>query len=82
MKDVDAQPIDKLASLDAQAVVGMLARWYVRQAQRDGFILDHITARNAAIRAVFGGMPDKPQARYAGHPINPKPMPSNEELTE
>lgn len=62
MRDVDAQPIDKLESLDAQAVVGLVMRWYVRQAQRDGFTLDPITARNAAISAVFGGMPDKPQA--------------------
>lgn len=61
MKDVDATPIDRLASMDAQAVVGLVMRWYIRQAQRDGFSLTPETARNAAIRAVFGGMPDKPQ---------------------
>jgi hypothetical protein len=58
MSDIhEPQVIDKLASLDAQAIVGMLARWYMRQAQRDGFTLTAIDARNAAISAVFGGQP-------------------------
>ena len=58
-------PMDKLATMDSQAIVGMLARWYIRQAQRDGFTITAETARNAAISAVFGCMPDKPQAQGA-----------------
>ena len=54
-------PIDKLATMDAQAIVGMLMRWYVREAQRQGFTLTAETARNAAISAAFGCMPNKPQ---------------------
>jgi hypothetical protein len=58
-------PVDKLATMDAQAIVGMLMRWYVREAQRQGFTLTAETARNAAISAVFGCMPDKPQPQGA-----------------
>jgi len=53
----EPQAIDKLASLDAQAMVGLVARWYMRCAQRDGFNLTAIEARNAAIQAVFGCQP-------------------------
>jgi hypothetical protein len=53
----EPQVVDKIASLDAQAIVGMLMRWYIRQAARDGFTLPMETARNAAISAVFGGQP-------------------------
>ncbi len=63
----DAVPLDKLASMDTQAVVGMLARWYIRQALRDGFSITAETAKNAAIRAAFGCMPDKPQPQGADH---------------
>jgi hypothetical protein len=65
MQEHEAIPIDKLASMDAQAICGMVGRWYMRQAQRDGFSLTAEEARNAAIRAVFGCMPDKPQAQGA-----------------
>ena len=58
-------PMDRLATMDNQAIVGMLARWYRRQAQRDGFSLTAETARNAAIRAVFGCMPNKPEPQGA-----------------
>jgi hypothetical protein len=58
MSDIhEPQVLDKMASLDAQAIVGMLARWFMRQAQRDGFALAPIDARNAAIAAVFGCQP-------------------------
>ena len=63
-------PIDKLATMDAQAIVGMLARWYMRQAQRDGFSLTAETARNAAILAVFGCMPDRPPNPIYGKPAD------------
>ena len=58
--------VDKLATLDAQAIVGMLMRFYVRQAQRRGWVLDHTTARDAAIASVFGGMPEKPEPQARG----------------
>ena len=53
----EPQVLDKLASLDAQALVGMVSRWYMRQATRDGFTLTAIEARDAAIAAVFGCQP-------------------------
>jgi hypothetical protein len=53
----EPQSVDKLASLDAQALVGMVSRWYMRQAARDGFRLTAIEARDAAIAAVFGCQP-------------------------
>ncbi len=57
MDPIEPQAIDKLAQLDAQALVGMVSRWYMRQAARDGFTLTAIEARNAAISAVFGCQP-------------------------
>jgi hypothetical protein len=48
---------DKIAELDAQAIVGMLMRWYLRQAKRNGITLAAIDARDAAIQAVFGCQP-------------------------
>jgi hypothetical protein len=48
---------DKIASLDAQAIVGMLARYIQRQEERKGRKLDAITARDRAIVAVFAAMP-------------------------
>lgn len=57
IREPQAEVFDKIASLDAQAIVGMLSRWYLRQAARDGFTLSAIEARNAAISAVFGCQP-------------------------
>ena len=54
---LEPQAVDKIAQLDAQAIVGMLARWYMRQAARDGLTIAAETARNAAISAVFGCQP-------------------------
>jgi len=54
----EPQVVDKIASLDAQALVGMVARFFQRQEARRGRKLDAITARDAAIRALFSAWPD------------------------
>jgi hypothetical protein len=59
MSDTVHQPqaIDKLTSMDAQAIVGLVARFYIRQAARANRTLTAIEARDAAIAAVFGCQP-------------------------
>ena len=58
MRDVDAQPIDKLASLDAQAVVGMMARYAVREHNRRGVPISADEARSRAIVALSDLIPE------------------------
>jgi hypothetical protein len=58
MSDIrEPQVIDKLASMDSQAVIGLVARFYIRQAAREGRTVTAIEARDAAIAAVFGCQP-------------------------
>jgi hypothetical protein len=57
IREPQAQVVDKIANLDAQALVGMMTRYCIREHARRHLTIPVIEARDRAISAFAGLLP-------------------------